>query len=111
MVSNRFENASALLAVMVTGLGSVMSSLHSVMRCADGVRRKPQRSSRLRPIFPGRVGVSIGRDAEPSDQRRAQWVPTRPPGVAKMKGGSSSTLDSDLLTWAVLWGWRMSVIL
>ena len=40
-----------------------MSSLQSVMRCASAVRRKRQRSSRLRPIFP----VSIGHDAKPSD--------------------------------------------
>jgi hypothetical protein len=47
-----------------------MSSLQIVMRFASAVRRKRQRSTRLRPIFPGRVGVSIGRDAEPSDQSR-----------------------------------------
>ena len=64
-----------------------MSSLQSVMRCANAVRRKPQRSSRLRPIFPGRIGVSIGRDAEPSDQRRANGSHPDPPGVAKIKAG------------------------
>ena len=43
-------------------------------RCSE----KRQRSSRLRPIFPGRVGISIGRDTEPSD---LEWVPSwAPPG-------------------------------
>ena len=64
-----------------------MSSLQSVMRCASAVRRKRQRSSRLRPIFPGRVGVSIGRDAEPSDQRRANGSHLEPPGVGKFRVG------------------------
>ena len=66
-----------------------MSSLQSVMRCASAVRRKRQRSSRLRPIFPGRVGVSIGRDAEPSDQRSANGSHLRPPGVGQIEGGGS----------------------
>ena len=36
----------------------VMSSLHSCdALCQTLFGRKPQRSSRLRPIFPGRVGV------------------------------------------------------
>ena len=48
---NRFENASALLAVTVTGPGSVMSSRQSVMRCASAVRRKRQRScASCRPL-------------------------------------------------------------
>ena len=64
-----------------------MSSLQSVMRCASAVRRKRQRSSRLRPIFPGRVGVSIGRDAKPSDQRRANGSHLESPGVGKFEGG------------------------
>ena len=79
MVKQPVRNASVLLAVMVTGPGSVMSSLKSVMRCASAVRRKRQRSFRLRPIFPGRIEVSIGRDAEPSVQRSANGFPSEPP--------------------------------
>ena len=64
-----------------------MSSLQSVMRFASAVRRKRQRNSRLRPIFPGRIGVSIGRDAKSSDQRRANRSPLEPPGVGKFRVG------------------------
>jgi hypothetical protein len=51
-----------------------MSSLQSLMRCASAVRRKRQRSSRPRPIFLGRFGLSIDRDAEPSGETKRLWA-------------------------------------